>query len=306
MKKQTATVGRSRGPKFQDTPEAASTSVSESEDILNGISAGEGAVTDTTEQNIQDVDQDVQYWLMKAEPESRIEKGVDVKFSIDDLAAKTEPEGWDGKSTMKDPDLILKNPGVRNPAARNNMRAMRKGDLAFFYHSNCPNPGVAGVMRIVAEHTPDKSAFDPAHPYYDPKSDEAKPKWELVHVEFVKKFDKFISLKDLKSFAQQGGVLANMQMLKQSRLSVSPVAPTEWRFILGLAGEKLSLGHVQGEAKDGYESDVDGEGEETAAEGGGGKAADTSFEGDVKPEPCSPINNTNGNAHGHPVIAAAP
>ena len=62
------------------------------------------------------------YWLLKAEPESRIEKGKDVKFSIDDLAACKEPAGWDG---------------VRNYAARNNLRAMKKGDLAFFYHSNC-------------------------------------------------------------------------------------------------------------------------------------------------------------------------
>lgn len=185
------------------------------------------------------------------------------------------------------------------------MRAMRKGDLAFFYHSNCPNPGIAGVMRIVAEHTTDRSAFDPAHPYYDPKSDESKPKWELVHVEFVKKFDKFISLKDLKSFAQQGGVLASMQMLKQSRLSVSSVAPTEWRFILGLAGENPTLGHIQGEAKDGYESDVDGEGEETAAEGAGEKTVDTSLEGDVKFELSSPVNGTNGTTHEHAVTAAA-
>ncbi|KIW12427.1 hypothetical protein PV08_09704 [Exophiala spinifera] len=292
VKKQGARVGRPRGPKTGGTPKAASPSSSESEEVLDGTPVVGDAVlaTATVEEDIQDVDQDVQYWLMKAEPESRIEKGVDVKFSIDDLAAKTEPEGWDG---------------VRNAVARNNMRAMRKGDLAFFYHSNCPNPGIAGVMRIVAEHTTDQSAFDPAHPYYDPKSDEAKPKWELVHVEFVKKFDKFISLKDLKTFSQQGGVLANMQMLKQSRLSVSSVAPAEWRFILGLAGEKPSLGHVQGEAKDGYESDVDGEGEETAAEGVGNKTFDTSLEGDMQPDLSSPVNGANGAAHEHDVITTA-
>lgn len=144
------------------------------------------------------------------------------------------------------------------------MRAMRKGDLAFFYHSNCAVPGVAGVMRIVAEHSVDESAFDPDHPYYDPKSDREKPKWELVHVEFVKKFDKIVTLKELKSYALNGGVLENMQTLKQSRLSVSVVKPEEWRFILNVAGEKPSLGH--GSSRDGYESDVDGEGEETAAD----------------------------------------
>lgn len=144
------------------------------------------------------------------------------------------------------------------------MRAMRKGDLAFFYHSNCTVPGVAGVMRIVAEHSVDESAFDPEHPYYDAKSDREKPKWELVHVEFVKKFDHLITLKDLRTFSKPGGALEGMQMLKQSRLSVSSVSPAEWRFILELAGENISLGH--GDGKGGYESDVDGEGEETAAD----------------------------------------
>ncbi|KAJ4629251.1 hypothetical protein HRR86_002701 [Exophiala dermatitidis] len=186
---------------------------------------------------------------MKAEPNSRMEKGHDVRFSIDDLMAKTEPEAWDG---------------VRNAAARNNMRAMRKGDLAFFYHSNCDVPGIAGVMRIVQEHSVDESAFDPNHPYYDPKSDRAKPKWDVVHVEFVRKFDKLVTLKELKSFSEPSGALKDMQMLRQSRLSVSSVKPAEWEFILQLAGEPLTLGQEAG--KDGYESDVDGEGEETVAD----------------------------------------
>ncbi|KEF63215.1 uncharacterized protein A1O9_01192 [Exophiala aquamarina CBS 119918] len=189
------------------------------------------------------VHQDVQYWLMKAEPESRITKGHDVKFSIDDLASKTEPEGWDG---------------VRNPVARNNMCAMRKGDLAFFYHSNCAVPGIAGVMRIVEEHTVDESAFDPDHPYYDAKSHREKPKWELVKVEFVKKFDDLITLRHLKSLSLPGSALENMVMLKQSRLSVSPVTSSEWQFILDLAGEKISLG--QATPQDGYETDIDSEG----------------------------------------------
>ncbi|KIV94597.1 hypothetical protein PV10_02349 [Exophiala mesophila] len=193
---------------------------------------------------VEGIDQDIQYWLMKAEPESRIEKGHDVKFSIDDLAAKSEPEGWDG---------------VRNPVARNHMRAMRAGDLAFFYHSNCKTPGVAGVMRIVGEHEVDESAFDPNHPYYDAKSDREKPKWELVRVEFVKKFSDLVTLKELRSYSLPGSALQNMVMLKQSRLSVSPVTPAEWTFILECAGEKPSLGHPA--PRDGYETDVDGEGE---------------------------------------------
>jgi len=79
---------------------------------------------------------------MKAEPESRIEKGHDIKFSIDDLASKTEPEPWDG---------------IRNYAARNNLRSMKKGDLAFFYHSSCKVPAIVGLMEIVQEHSPDCS-----------------------------------------------------------------------------------------------------------------------------------------------------
>ena len=77
---------------------------------------------------------------MKAEPETRLEKGVDVKFSIADLAARAEPEAWDG---------------VRNPMAQKNMRSMKEGDLAFFYHSNCKVPGIAGIMKIVREHSTD-------------------------------------------------------------------------------------------------------------------------------------------------------
>ncbi|KKZ66407.1 hypothetical protein EMCG_07911 [[Emmonsia] crescens] len=162
------------------------------------------------------------YWLMKAEPESRMEKGVDVKFSIDDLREATEPEPWDEE----------------HPIARNNMRSMKKGDLAFFYHSNCKVPGIAGIMEIVREHSIDESAFDPGHPYYDPKSNRENPKWEVVHVEFRRKFKNLITLAELKSFAKPGGPLENMQMTKQSRLSVSAVSGEEWRFIMGLVGEE--------------------------------------------------------------------
>ncbi|RAH82782.1 DUF55-domain-containing protein [Aspergillus japonicus CBS 114.51] len=163
------------------------------------------------------------YWLMKAEPESRMEKGVDVKFSIDDLRERTEPEAWDG---------------VRNPSAQRHMRAMKKGDQAFFYHSNCRVPGVAGVMEIVEEHFVDESAFDPAHPYYDAKSKREKPKWEAVRVEFRRKFKNLVALSQLKEHMAPGKPLANLEMLKQSRLSVSSVRPEEWEFILGLAEEE--------------------------------------------------------------------
>ncbi|MCJ1385245.1 hypothetical protein MMC17_008366 [Xylographa soralifera] len=164
------------------------------------------------------------YWLMKAEPESRIEKGKDVKFSIDDLAARTEPEAWDG---------------VRNLAARNNLRSMTKGDLAFFYHSNCKVPGIVGVMQVVQEHSVDESAFDAEHPYFDSKSVRDNPKWFVVHVKYQLKFREIIKLKDLQKFAQAGGVLADMQTLRQSRLSVSKVSKKEWDFIWNLADGQL-------------------------------------------------------------------
>ncbi|KAL2827439.1 PUA-like domain-containing protein [Aspergillus cavernicola] len=162
------------------------------------------------------------YWLLKAEPESRMEKGKDVKFSIDDLRDAKEPEPWDG---------------VRNPVARKHMQSMKKGDLAFFYHSNCRVPGIAGVMEIVQESSPDESALDPEHPYYDKKSTRDDPKWVVIHVEFRRKFDNLISLNELKSHADAKAPLEHLQTLKQTRLSVSAVSPGEWGFIMGLVKE---------------------------------------------------------------------
>lgn len=79
-----------------------------------------------------------------------------------------------------------------------------------------------------------ESAFDPGHPYYDEKSDRAKPKWCLVHVEFRQKFPKIIKLKELQQYAKPGGVLEKMQVLNQARLSVSKVTKKEWDFIMSL------------------------------------------------------------------------
>ncbi|KAL1961092.1 hypothetical protein VTO42DRAFT_4980 [Malbranchea cinnamomea] len=204
-------AGRPPKKKMRGRHPSGATEPAEDEPIANGKAKEEDE--DESEEDHRS------YWLMKAEPESRLEKGVDVKFSIDDLREAKEPEPWDG---------------VRNPAARNHMRAMRKGDLAFFYHSNCKVPGIAGIMEIVREHSVDETAFDPAHPYFDPKSDRANPKWELVHVQFKGKFKELIRLTELKSYAKPGGVLENLQMLKQSRLSVSAVTPKQWRFIMSL------------------------------------------------------------------------
>jgi predicted RNA-binding protein with PUA-like domain len=161
------------------------------------------------------------YWLLKAEPLPRYENGINVAFSISDLRACTKPEPWSG---------------VRNPQARNNMRAMRKGDLGFFYHSNAKPSGVVGMLRVVEEAKVDETAFDPKDPYYDPKSDREDPKWWCVGVEFAHEFDNIVDLATIKEHAKDGGPLKDMQLVTNSRLSVSRVRAEEWDFILGLAG----------------------------------------------------------------------
>ena len=149
------------------------------------------------------------YWLMKSEPS---------EFSIDDLKnrpSKTEP--WDG---------------VRNYQARNMMRdEMKKGDLAFFYHSNCDVPGIVGIMTIHKEGYPDPTAFDPDDKHYDPKSDPDNPRWILVDVKYKRKLKRTISLTELKDQKQ----LKDMKLLQRgNRLSVMPVSKKEWDYILSL------------------------------------------------------------------------
>ena len=200
----------------------------EKQEVYSSPTAVQVALINTSNQ--VDRDSSRNYWLMKAEPESRMEKGIDVKFSIDDLAARTEPEAWDG---------------VRNYVARNNMRAMKEGDLAFFYHSNCKVPGIVGIMEIVKEHSPDENAWDPKHPYYDAKDSPEKQKWSVVHVAFRRKFSHIISLTELKTYGQAGGPLDGMDLLKLGRLSVGKVTPAQWEYVLDLADKQVDT--AQGE-----------------------------------------------------------
>jgi predicted RNA-binding protein with PUA-like domain len=147
----------------------------------------------------------VRYWLMKSEPD---------EFSVDDLAAAPRrTAAWYG---------------VRNYQARNFMRdAMQVGDRAFFYHSSCPEPGIAGVVEIAAAAYPDASQFDRTSAYYDPKATRAAPRWLNVDVRFVKK-TRFVPLAALRAHP----ALAQMGVLQRgSRLSITPVAPAEWRFV---------------------------------------------------------------------------
>ncbi|MGE0493021.1 MAG: EVE domain-containing protein [Vulcanimicrobiota bacterium] len=147
------------------------------------------------------------YWLFKSEPDV---------FSIDDLAA-VESEHWDG---------------VRNYQARNNLQAMKVGDLGFFYHSRLNPSGIVGICEVVKEAYPDHTAFDPKNKYYDPKSTPEKPRWFMVDIKFVDKFSRMIDLHEVKSDPK----LAEMALVKSSRLSVQPVSAKEWKHICKLAG----------------------------------------------------------------------
>ncbi len=147
------------------------------------------------------------YWLMKSEPNA---------YSIVDLK-RDKKIYWDG---------------VRNYQARNFMRSMQVGDQAFFYHSNCKVPGIAGMIKIVKMAYPDHTAFDPDDPHYDPKSKADNPRWEMVDVAFVRAFPEVVSLAQLRETAS----LEKMQILRKgNRLSITPVTPEEWDIILKLA-----------------------------------------------------------------------
>ena len=152
------------------------------------------------------------FWLMKSEPDV---------FGIDDLAkSKRKTTHWDG---------------VRNFQARNFMRdEMRRGDLAFFYHSNCDEPGIVGIVKIVKEGYPDHTAFDADDPHYDADSDRDKPRWYMVDVQLERKFASTITLATLRERAERE--LRGLALLKRgNRLSVSPVSAAHWKFILSLA-----------------------------------------------------------------------
>jgi predicted RNA-binding protein with PUA-like domain len=120
--------------------------------------------------------------------------------------------------------------GVRNYQARNFMRdAMRIGDLAFFYHSGCAEPGIAGICEICSEPYPDETQFAAVNPYFDPKSRFDHPRWWLRDVRFVKK-TRYVPLAELRQHPE----LANMRLLARgNRLSITPVTEEEWRFITG-------------------------------------------------------------------------
>ncbi len=147
------------------------------------------------------------YWLLKSEPS---------EYGIDDLRREVV-DHWDG---------------IRNYQARNMIRDdMKKGDLAFFYHSNCAEPGIVGIMTIAREAYPDHTAFDPKEKYYDPKSDTDRPRWFMVDVRYKRKLNRTISLKELRTHPK----LADLALLRKgNRLSIMPVTQQQWKYILTL------------------------------------------------------------------------
>jgi predicted RNA-binding protein with PUA-like domain len=156
----------------------------------------------------------MKFWLMKSEPD---------EVSIDHLAAL--------------PNQTVPWFGVRNYQARNFMRdAMQIGDLAFFYHSGCAEPGIAGICEVCSEPYPDETQFitpqecflrGAVNPYFDPKSSSEKPRWWLRDVRFVSK-TRFITLAEMRVAPE----LANMRLLARgNRLSIMPIAAKEWHFI---------------------------------------------------------------------------
>lgn len=153
------------------------------------------------------------YWLMKSEPEV---------YSITNLERD--------RSTIWD--------GVRNYQARNFLRQMQQGDLAFFYHSNAKPPGIVGLMRVVTPGIADPSQFDPTSKYYDPKSNPQSPRWHTASLEFVKAFPSIVPLETLK---QEFSTEELWVTRFGNRLSVMPVGDAVARRIMAMTQSYLVL-----------------------------------------------------------------
>jgi predicted RNA-binding protein with PUA-like domain len=157
----------------------------------------------------QSAQKDRQYWLLKSEPES---------FSFDDLMnAPNQTSHWDG---------------VRNYQARNFMRdEMKKGDLAFFYHSGA-EPAIVGIVEIVREGYPDHTAVDPKDAHYDPRSKGGESSWSMVDVRAIERLPRPVTLSEMRTKPE----LEGMPLLqKGNRLSVQKVGAAEWNAVLALA-----------------------------------------------------------------------
>ncbi len=150
-------------------------------------------------------------WLVKAEPDC---------YSIDHLK-RDKKTFWDG---------------VRNYQARNFMRDdMKVGDGVLYYHSGAEPPGVVGIARVCRAGYPDHTAQDPKQPHYDPKASKDNPIWMMVDVEFVEKFPRVVSLKEMKERAD----LEGMSVLQRGqRLSVTPIEPKQFEIVCAMGRGK--------------------------------------------------------------------
>jgi len=148
------------------------------------------------------------YWLVKSEPET---------FSFDDLTTSPkQTTQWDG---------------VRNFAARNHLREMKKGDRVFFYHSSSKPAAIVGIAEVVQEAYPDHTAFDPNDPHYDPKSKQESPSWYMVDIKAVKALRTPVTLEQVKK--TKG--LEKMALVRLGRLSVQPVTEEEFEKVMKLS-----------------------------------------------------------------------
>ena len=153
---------------------------------------------------------DRQYWLLKSDPET---------FGFEDLwNSPNRTTHWDG---------------VRNFQARNYLRdEMKRGDLAFFYHSGGDDPAILGIAEIVREGYADSTALDPRDPHYDPRSKGGESPWSMVDIRAIERLPRPVTLSEMRTTPE----LAGMPLLqKGNRLSVQKVGAAEWNAVLALA-----------------------------------------------------------------------
>ena len=154
------------------------------------------------------------YWMMKSEPDV---------YGIADLE-REETTLWDG---------------IRNYQARNFMREMRVGDLAFFYHSNADPPGVVGLMEVVETGLIDPTQFDPQSPYFDAKATVEKPRWDCARLRYVRSFSRLLSLEELRRHFDPDQLAV---VRKGNRLSIVPVSEASARRLLDLLADPAAAG----------------------------------------------------------------
>ena len=147
---------------------------------------------------------------------------------------KSEPDEFSIDDLEKAPRQTTPWFGVRNYQARNFMRdAMQVGDGVLFYHSSCPQPGIAGIAKVASKAYADASQFDRKSDYYDPKSKREEPRWLNVDVKLVSK-TRLMPLEEMRTYRE----LAGMRTLRAgNRLSITPVSEAEWNFILARLAE---------------------------------------------------------------------